>query len=71
MDALQVLDVLSRIGILGLLAINIFLLLTERLLPRGRLDAVLKELEEERQAHKDDRVAFEAAIRALNHRSDR
>ena len=68
MNPLEVLDILSRIGVLGILAILVFVLMTERLIPKGRLDEKQKELEDERQGHKDDRTAFEAAIRALNDR---
>jgi type VI protein secretion system component VasK len=59
-------DVLSRVSVTGLLVFGLVLLLTERLIPRGRLEEKQKELDRERQLHDEDR----AVIRALQHRGD-
>lgn len=69
MPPLELLDLLTRIGIIGILLIQLFLMLSERLIPRGRMDETVKDLKEElareRQEHSDDRTAFRAAIQAL------
>lgn len=60
-----VLDIIAKAGALGSAALTIWALITERLLPRGRLDATTK-LYEERLAYRQKLIEqHEATIAKL------
>lgn len=66
MSPLDWADLLQRITTSGLLLFGILLLLTERLVPRGRLEALQKELDDERSARLADRAMYEERLRRMD-----
>jgi uncharacterized membrane protein (DUF106 family) len=65
----ELLDTLSRIGVLGVAALVIFGFLTERIIPKGRLEEMRKEMEEfktqERAAHAEALKEIRDEVRRL------
>ena len=62
----ELLDVLSRAGVLAISILVIIAFLTERIVPRGRLDELRNELEAERTAHTETLKRIDEDLRRLD-----
>lgn len=62
----EVLDILSRVGVLGIAALVIFGFLTGRIVTKGHADEIRAERDEARRLHADALARIDEDIRRLD-----
>lgn len=68
MNPIEILDLLSRIGIVGVGAFLIFLILSGRLVTKGHMDEIRDELAKARRASDETLKRIEDGVNALRNR---
>ena len=59
------LDILSDLGVVGLMAFVLWGFLTERIVPKGRIEELRKELEEAKHKHEETLERMVAELQRL------
>lgn len=71
MSAAAILEVLSRGGVVGAAAIMLWLMLTDRLVTKGRLDEAKREAAEQQQFARTTLAQLDERLKAIQRALDR